>query len=216
MRSVRPLTKAVGRCQHQLHRTFCATKVGDVSHALTNLIIDTDAGCDDAVAIMVALQAETRGESKVHALTTCFGNVSCSQATYNVGALLSGLNREDIPFYRGAEHPIIGQWGGCGWPGHGSDGLGDCGVTCPAHMRPEANAPHAAVKLVELVRERPQHYDILALGPLTNIAIAAALGMETHAFTLLRACLRSLTRPLTLTRTSVLLTGKILHGDGRH
>jgi inosine-uridine nucleoside N-ribohydrolase len=40
-------------------------------------------------------------------------------------------------------------------------------------MRPAPT--HAAIKLVELVQERPNYYDILALGPLTNLAVAAAI-----------------------------------------
>lgn len=48
-----------------------------------DLIIDTDCGYDDAVAIMLALKAESRGEAKVSAFTTVFGNVSCDQVITN-------------------------------------------------------------------------------------------------------------------------------------
>lgn len=138
-----------------------------------NLIIDTDAGYDDAVATIMALQAEKRGECKVAAITTVFGNVSCDQATTNIGALLNHLGRTDVPFFKGAEQPFVGEWLGCDWPGHGEDGFGNAALECPPNI--QAGAPPAAAMLCHLVSERPGHYDILALGPLTNLAVAASL-----------------------------------------
>jgi inosine-uridine nucleoside N-ribohydrolase len=137
------------------------------------LIIDSDMGCDDACALMLALHADSRHEAKVECITTVFGNVSCEQATKNTGALLALLGRADIPFYQGAQKPLLGALPVCGWPGHGTDGLGDSGLTCPADV--VAQQTHAAVQLVEMVRAHPQTYDIIALGPLTNLALAIAL-----------------------------------------
>lgn len=90
-----------------------------------------------------------------------------------MGAILHQLGRTDIPFFKGAERPFVGQWNGCDWPGHGNDGLGNSGMRCPVEL--QAGAPPAAAMLCHMVDEKPNHYDILTLGPLTNLAIAVSL-----------------------------------------
>ena len=140
--------------------------------SLQNVIIDTDVGCDDAITIALALN---NPRLTVHAVTTVFGNVSVAQATENVRVLLKYFNHADIPIYRGLDTdysgvvPVIDTW-----PGHGANGLGDHAFfpSCPPGFLPEAQSETAPQALVRLARARPGFYDILALGPLSNVAEA--------------------------------------------
>ncbi|KAJ3155841.1 Envelope glycoprotein [Geranomyces variabilis] len=143
------------------------------------IIIDTDVGIDDATAILVALQ---HPNASVKAFTIVDGNVEMLQAVENCKTLLSVTGHKDIPIWAGADGPIVrGIVRKELWPGHGKDGLGN--VTTSADE--ELNLPgakdikvqpgHAANALVNMVNERPGVYTLIALGPLTNIAIAIAL-----------------------------------------
>ncbi|KAI9017476.1 Inosine/uridine-preferring nucleoside hydrolase domain-containing protein [Gaertneriomyces semiglobifer] len=143
------------------------------------LIIDTDVGIDDATAILVALQ---HPNADVKAFTIVDGNVDMLQAVKNCKTLLSVTGQKDIPIWAGADGPILrGLIKKELWPGHGTDGLG--GITESALEDLElpgcADIPvqpgHAALALIKMVNERPGVYDVVALGPLTNIGIAITL-----------------------------------------
>ncbi len=128
------------------------------------VIIDTDPGLDDAVAILFALAS---GQFDVRGLTTVAGNIGLAVTTRNAGQLLALLDCERIPVARGASAPLLR-------PGidevaiHGNDGLG--GVALPA---PRAEPLDSAVDwlAIELVATPAGSVDVLALGPLTNIAL---------------------------------------------
>ncbi len=143
--------------------------------AVRNLIIDTDVGCDAAVAIALAL---VNKDVTVHAITTVFGNVPMAQATHNVAVLLKYFNQDSVPFFEGASHRFCGSLPALStWPGHGHNGLGghDFYPSAPAGFLPSPQSEGAASALARMARERPGFYDVLALGPLTNIAAALAL-----------------------------------------
>jgi len=159
------------------------------------LVIDTDGGCDDAIAILLALRAGadpaagSEGTVEVLAITSVFGNVSMPQATENVFTLLRVFGRLDsIPFFAGAPGPLVdptnrGRLGT--WPGHGENGLGDAsflegGVAhdheaYQARVKAAQGKKHAAQVLIDLTLEHPQQIDLVCLGPLTNVALAARL-----------------------------------------
>ncbi len=136
------------------------------------LIIDTDAGVDDAQAIMLAL---AHPGATVEAITTVTGNVHVDWVTRNVFTVLH-LMGSDAPVFRGADQPLLpGKWE----PEtriHGQDGLGDYRrrPTITRQVEPEP----AAVGLVRLANEAPGEYTLVALGPLTNIALACRLDLE--------------------------------------
>jgi inosine-uridine nucleoside N-ribohydrolase len=137
-----------------------------------NILVDTDCGVDDAVAIMIALASS---ELKVLGLTTVNGNVGVEQVTENVLRLLPFLGRKDIPVFRGASRPLIGQ------PlhaqgVHGSNGLGDVQLDDAGKRTEPTGAPEG---MLRLARDNPG-LSLVALGPLTNIAIALNLypGLE--------------------------------------
>eukprot|EP01065_Artemidia_motanka_P011687 TRINITY_DN16345_c0_g1_i1.p1 TRINITY_DN16345_c0_g1~~TRINITY_DN16345_c0_g1_i1.p1 ORF type:complete len:459 (+),score=115.26 TRINITY_DN16345_c0_g1_i1:81-1457(+) len=136
------------------------------------LIIDTDSGGDDAVAVMCAF---SQLDVEVVALTTCWGNVSVDQAVENVGKLLDfyGL---DIPLYRGAEGPLVGDRETTAWGGYGTDGYGDADFPRPLH-RVTTDEP-ACVALARMLggirphEETGEIWQLAVLGPCTNLALA--------------------------------------------
>jgi purine nucleosidase len=135
------------------------------------LIIDTDAGIDDAQAIMMAL---THPGTAIEAITTVTGNVHVDQVTHNVFTVLDVMHAA-VPVYRGADQPLLpGNWqpeAGI----HGEDGLGNTRYR-PSHCQTEPEP--AAVALVRLANEAPGELTLVALGPQTNIALACRLDPE--------------------------------------
>lgn len=127
-------------------------------------VIDTDPGIDDAIGILLALGSP---EFSIVGFTAVAGNIGLETTTRNAGRLLAFAGRADIPVFRGAAAPLSR-------PGpepldlHGADGLG--GVALPEPVRPPESRP-AMEWLAELLLDQPiGTVDVLALGPLTNLA----------------------------------------------
>ncbi len=133
------------------------------THAL-RVLIDTDPGLDDAVAILYAL---ARQGFAVDAMTSVAGNIGITTTTQNIGRLLAVMGRDDIAYAAGAARPLDGA-GRDEAAIHGSDGLG--GVVLPApQISPEAQ--DATQFLADTLRAAPSGaLTVLALGPLTNLA----------------------------------------------
>jgi purine nucleosidase/pyrimidine-specific ribonucleoside hydrolase len=132
------------------------------------VVIDTDPGLDDAVAILHALNC---GRFDVLGLTTVAGNIGLDVVTRNAGRLLALMARGDIPVLAGASEPLVRK--GIDEAGiHGDDGLG--GITLPEPGAPPVE--DAVGWLADLLsRREPGTVDILALGPLTNVATLVSL-----------------------------------------
>ncbi len=133
------------------------------------LIIDTDAGVDDAIAIMMAL---THPRSEVIALTTVNGNVGVDKVNRNVAHILE-LFGSDQPFFAGCSRPLVAEAMDSSEV-HGSDGLGGVTDKLPESGRKPGEIP-ASLALIELVREHAGEITLLCLGPLTNLALAVRL-----------------------------------------
>ncbi len=88
---------------------------------MQKLIIDTDPGIDDALALLLALSAKS--ELEVEAITTVNGNVGVDQVTKNVFRILDVAGRSDIPVYKGNGKPLMRENDNCE-EFHGDDGLG--------------------------------------------------------------------------------------------
>lgn len=132
------------------------------------LMIDTDAGIDDAQAIMLAL---AHPGVDIEAITTVCGNVSLDKVIANVFTTLDVFER-DIPVYAGAGAPMVAGWSPESlW--HGEDGLGNFPNRPPTQRHIEAE--HAALALVRLANAYPGELTLVALAPLTNIALAVQL-----------------------------------------
>jgi purine nucleosidase len=134
---------------------------------MIRLVIDTDPGVDDAVAIMAAF---AHPEAQVGALTTVAGNVSLERTTANACTILDVLER-DVPVYAGCDRPLVGPAVDAGHV-RGQDGLGDSGY--PPSRRAVAGE-HAVTALIRLANESPGELTLVAIGPLTNLALATRL-----------------------------------------
>lgn len=130
------------------------------------IIIDTDPGQDDAVAILAALASPD--ELDVLAITTVAGNVPIDKVTTNALALVELSGRTDVPVYQGAVRPMVNRLVTAEHV-HGPTGLDGADLPPPTL---EAAPGHAVDRIVELVMERPEPTIICTLGPLTNVALA--------------------------------------------
>ncbi|MGD9890625.1 MAG: nucleoside hydrolase [Dehalococcoidia bacterium] len=129
------------------------------------LIIDTDPGVDDGVALVMALR---HPGVHVEAITVVHGNAGLAHNVRNA-RLVTEVCGVEVPVYAGARHPIMRpaprrpSWI------HGKDGFGDIGLR---PRRGRADLGFAADRIVELVMRSPGEITIVTLGPLTNIALA--------------------------------------------
>ena len=128
------------------------------------LIIDTDPGTDDAIAIMMAMGSP---DIDLLGLTTVGGNGRLADSTRNALRLLEYLGQPDIPVHRGASRPTRGSFH-YGYYYHGPAALG---VRLPS-PRGRPRAQRAAEYIAGCLRDRPGEVVIAALGPLTNVAAA--------------------------------------------
>jgi purine nucleosidase len=134
---------------------------------MKRMIIDTDPGVDDAHAILLAL---AHPDVQVEAITTVNGNVDLNSTTANALKILDVAD-QDIPVYRGCDRPLVNRPANADFV-HGADGLGDCGI--PA-SRKQVQSEHAVHALVRLANENPGEFTLVAIGPLTNLAVALSL-----------------------------------------
>ena len=131
------------------------------------VIIDTDPGVDDAMAILLALNSP---ELKVEALTVVPGNVEAAQGLENALKLVSLAGRCDVNVAGGAQHPlnqklITAQY----W--HGKNGLAGVDLPPPT-CKPDAR--FAPDLIIEMVHKYPHEVTLIPVGPLTNIALAVS------------------------------------------
>jgi inosine-uridine nucleoside N-ribohydrolase len=131
----------------------------------TRVLIDTDPGIDDAMAILLALRSPAL---EVVGITTVFGNATTKQATLNALKLVE-LAGASVPVARGAERPLVRELREPPTFVHGEDGLGDIGVPLPKGSPVEQTGPEL---IVEMARRYPGQLTLVPVGPLTNLALA--------------------------------------------
>lgn len=133
------------------------------------IVIDTDPGQDDALAILLALAAADRLD--LRGITTVAGNVGLDLATANALRILEVAGRTDIPVYRGADRPLLRPLCTAEYI-CGPDGLEGAGLPAPTT---QARAQHAVSFIIETLRGAPDRSITLCpIGPLTNLALAFA------------------------------------------
>jgi purine nucleosidase len=135
---------------------------------MRRLLIDTDTGSDDAVAIVMALRESS---VRVEAITTVMGNVSLPAAMRNAAASVAAAESYSPPIFAGAAHPLLRRRVAAESV-HGPDGMSGAVGEGPA---PELSAGHAALAIIEAARRFPGELELLTLGPLTNLALALSL-----------------------------------------
>ncbi|HEX2500947.1 MAG TPA: nucleoside hydrolase [Methylomirabilota bacterium] len=136
---------------------------------MKRLVVDTDPGVDDALALILAFGDP---ETRIEALTVVAGNVGLERTVANACTILDvlGISSSATPVFRGCDRSLLGDRVAA--TSHGADGLGDC------HFSPSARpveAEHAANALVRLANEAPGELTLVSLGPLTNLALALNL-----------------------------------------
>ena len=128
------------------------------------IIIDTDPGVDDSLAIFVALNSP---ELEVLGLTTIFGNAVTTTCTENALRLLEIAERTDIPVAEGAHIPLNGNFRGAATFVHGDNGQGNAELPLPTTKSLEIDA---VAFLKETIETHPNEITLVPVGPLTNIA----------------------------------------------
>ena len=130
---------------------------------MINIIFDTDPGVDDAFALLYALN---HPNINVLGITTVFGNVPVETSTKNA-LILSEMAHKGTIVYQGANKPLERKV--TNYPSfiHGYDGLGDTN-----HPHPKFNASKldAAQFIINGINENSGNINLVAVGPLTNIA----------------------------------------------
>ena len=132
------------------------------------LLIDTDPGVDDALALLMAFDSEAHD---VVGLAIAAGNVGLEHTVRNALKLCEVAGREDVPVYAGCADPLLHPAADAAYV-HGRDGFGDIGYA-PAPRAAETE--HAALAILRLSHEHAGELLLVALGPLTNIALALKL-----------------------------------------
>ena len=131
---------------------------------MRSVLIDCDPGSDDALAIFAALNSP---DLDVVGLTTVGGNATIDDTTRNALAILEIAGRADVPVWRGAGSPLVGEFR-FGYDYHGEGGMGIRLEPPTTSEQPEPGVD----AIVHAVLARPGELTLIALGPLTNVALA--------------------------------------------
>jgi purine nucleosidase len=139
---------------------------------MRKIIIDTDPGCDDAIAILLAWASP---ELEVLGLSTIMGNAHLPQVTKNALKICEFAGRNDTKVHTGCPLPLFNLLDTAELV-HGRDAMGELGLPEPSMA---VQPVHAVDWIVDTVMsEPPQTITLCALGPLTNVAVAIAKQRE--------------------------------------
>lgn len=133
------------------------------------IIIDTDCGSDDAMAIAMALNDPAY---EIVMISTVSGNVPMEQATINTLTTIEYAGTYEPPVYKGLDKMLLRELV-YAYETHGNDGMGDIGLV-PKRLKVQTG--NGVLKMLERLRDsEPGEIDIITLGPLTNLAVAIRL-----------------------------------------
>ncbi|KAM3619682.1 uncharacterized protein V6R79_011888 [Siganus canaliculatus] len=136
--------------------------------AKKQVIIDTDCGIDDAQAIMMALAVPS---IEIVGITCVFGNAAVDNVCQNVLKVLSICECRGIPVFRGAGGPLVESTKSLS-DHFGTDGLGDVIKDKDPQWKEKLQRQHAVNAMIRLATENQNQVSLVALGPLTNLALA--------------------------------------------
>ena len=132
------------------------------------LILDVDTGVDDLVALLYAAASP---EVELIGATTVFGNVDVDRTARNTSIALERCGLGEVEVARGAAAPLEGSW--TPFPiVHGEEGLG---AFVPSSAGRDLSSRDGSRLIVETARARPGEVLLVAVGPLTNVALALEL-----------------------------------------
>lgn len=133
------------------------------------IIIDTDPGVDDAIAVFMAFACP---ELEIVGLTSVYGNLPIEITTTNALRFVELAGRLDVPVAMGAGRPLVVDDIGPVPFIHGDNGLGNATVTDPT-VQP--SPLHAAELIYQTALANPGEVTLVPVGPLTNLALAVRL-----------------------------------------
>jgi inosine-uridine nucleoside N-ribohydrolase len=134
-------------------------------HTALRVIIDTDPGVDDALALLLAMRSP---ELKIEAITAVAGNVPLELTLPNALRMVEIAGRTDIPVAAGAKAPLVRRLVTAAYA-HGENGLGGAVFPEPKIKPVSETAPEF---IRQVVRKYPSEVTLITIGPLTNIATA--------------------------------------------
>lgn len=140
------------------------------------MILDCDTGVDDTMAI---LYAALEPAIDLIAVGSVWGNVDIATATRNCLHTVEMVGRSDIPVAQGAAGPLLGTPAVLAYHVHGDDGQGNVGTD--RQVGPAVDYS-AAEQIIRLARLHPGEIELVAVGPLTNVAVALILDPELPKF----------------------------------
>src|SRR5690348_1835479 len=138
------------------------------------IIIDTDPGVDDALALLLAMRSP---ELKIEGITPVAGNVPLSLTLPNALRMVEIAGRTDIPVAAGAKSPLARRLVTAAYA-HGENGLG--GAEFPEPKTKPVSEP-APEFIRATVRKHPGEITLITIGPLTNIAMALDLDPDLRS-----------------------------------
>ena len=141
--------------------------------SMHKVIYDTDPGVDDAMALLFQVR---HPEIELLGITSVFGNATIEDTTRNA-LYLAGRFAPEVPVARGAAAPLVREAPGPLPFIHGNNGVGDIalpGGTAPATFGATLDPRPAHRFIVDTVRANPGEVTLLAVGPMTNLALALA------------------------------------------
>lgn len=130
-----------------------------------HIILDSDPGIDDSLAILLALASP---EIVLDGISTIHGNASTEQVTKNALSILELAKASHVPVFKGCDVPLVKD-SLLGPETHGDTGLGYAKLPDP---QTQLKIQHGSDYLIEQIMSRPGEVTLVALGPLTNVAIA--------------------------------------------
>lgn len=139
---------------------------------MKKIIIDCDPGIDDSIALMLAAVSP---ELEIMGITTVSGNIEVNVCIENTFQVLKLMGREEIPVYKGASFPLIREFHDA-TDTHGIDGIGEVHLS-KTGLKPKDKA--AEDFIIETIKRYPNEITLIALGPLTNIAMALRKNIDT-------------------------------------
>lgn len=146
-------------------RPAAAAANAPASSSPQKVIIDSDPGTDDALAILLAIYSP---ELDVKGISIVAGNVTADMGFDDALRVMSLLGRCDVPVAKGADHPLLQRLvTGTYW--NGANGLG--GAETPA-SKCQGDHRFGPDLIIDLVHKYPNEITIIPIGPLTNIALA--------------------------------------------
>jgi inosine-uridine nucleoside N-ribohydrolase len=131
---------------------------------VTRIVLDCDPGHDDAIALLLALASP---ELELAGVTTVAGNQTLEKTTANALRVLEHVGRDDVPVAAGADSPLVRE------PFVAAYVHGETGLDGP-DLPPPAGTPVAG-HAVEFLAEHAAGQTLVAVGPLTNVALYLAL-----------------------------------------